>query len=94
MIANQCITVSNIVYIVFLQPGCIDKFGMDCDIVGFVASETEEKGLFEDAVKLYDLGGVSMMCSQDIYIVHNEQRNKAYTHYGLLLVITLITELQ
>lgn len=37
------------------KPGCIDKFGSQVDIVGFIAVEAEEKGLFEDSVRLYDL---------------------------------------
>ena len=42
------------------QPGCVDKFAADIDLIGFVAGEAEEKGLFEDAVRLYDLSGVCM----------------------------------
>lgn len=41
---------------------------MDYDIVGFIANETEEKGLFEDAVKLFDLGGVSIILCKIVMI--------------------------
>ncbi|XP_077993570.1 nuclear pore complex protein Nup93-like [Glandiceps talaboti] len=40
------------------KPGVIDKFQDDTQkIIQLVAKDTEEKGLFEDAVKLYDLAG-------------------------------------
>jgi len=42
------------------RPGAIDKFRMDTQsIVEVVAEDTETKGHFEDAVKLYDLAQVS-----------------------------------
>ena len=42
------------------KPGAIDKFHGDTQkIMELVARDTENKGLFEDAVKLYDLAGVS-----------------------------------
>ena len=44
------------------KPGCIDKFQRDTsETIGFIASEAESKGLYEDAVRLYDLAKVSMM---------------------------------
>lgn len=40
------------------RPGAIDKFGVDTQqVIDTVAEDTEVKGLFEEAVKLYDLGG-------------------------------------
>ena len=43
------------------QTGCIDKFhGNTQAIVEVVAKDTENKGLFEEAVKLYDLAKVSV----------------------------------
>ncbi|XP_006820413.2 nuclear pore complex protein Nup93-like [Saccoglossus kowalevskii] len=40
------------------KPGAIDKFQDDTQkIIQLVARDTEDKGLFEDAVKLYDLAG-------------------------------------
>ncbi|XP_070536264.1 nuclear pore complex protein Nup93-like [Ptychodera flava] len=40
------------------KPGVIDKFQDDTQkIIQLVARDTEQKGLFEDAVKLYDLAG-------------------------------------
>jgi len=40
------------------KPGAIDKFHGDTQkIIELVAMDTENKGLFEDAVKLYDLAG-------------------------------------
>ena len=41
------------------QPGAIDRFLGDAQkVIEVVAKDTEEKGLFEDAVKLYDLAKV------------------------------------
>jgi len=41
------------------RPGAIDKFHLDTrSIVELVAEDTETKGHFEDAVKLYDLAQV------------------------------------
>ena len=41
------------------RPGAIDKFQLDTlSIVEVVAEDTEAKGHFEDAVKLYDLAQV------------------------------------
>ena len=41
------------------QPGAVDKFLDDIErVIELVAKDTEEKGLFEDAVKLYDLAKV------------------------------------
>ena len=41
------------------RPGAIDKFRLDTqNIVAVVAEDTETKGNFEDAVKLYDLAQV------------------------------------
>ena len=50
-----------------LQPGAIDRFLGDTQkVIELVAKDTEEKGLFEDAVKLYDLAKVrhqpSLLC--------------------------------
>lgn len=46
-----------------LQPGVIDKFAGDTRvIITKVASEAENKGLFEEAVKLYELAKVNMLC--------------------------------
>ena len=40
------------------KPGCLDKFQKDSSaIISFVASEAEGRGLYEDAVRLYDLAG-------------------------------------
>ena len=44
------------------QPGAIDKFKLDTQrIIELVAKDTEDKGLFEDAVRLYDLAKVSKL---------------------------------
>jgi len=41
------------------RPGAIDRFHLDTGgIVEVVAEDTETKGHFEDAVKLYDLAQV------------------------------------
>ncbi|KAL5467639.1 hypothetical protein EMCRGX_G031900 [Ephydatia muelleri] len=38
------------------KPGCVDKFKDDTqDVVEFVAMKAEQKGLYEDAIRLYDL---------------------------------------
>ena len=45
------------------KPGCIDKFQRDTSrIISFVAAEAEKKGLYEDAVRLYDLARVRRNC--------------------------------
>ena len=42
------------------QPGCIDKFQKDTRrIIELVARDSAEKGLSEEAVKLFDLAKVS-----------------------------------
>lgn len=42
------------------QPGCIDKFQKDTQrIIELVARDSAEKGLSEEAVKLFDLAKVS-----------------------------------
>ena len=44
-----------------LQPGAIDKFHGDTQkVIEVVARDSESKGLFEDAVRLYDLASVSV----------------------------------
>jgi len=41
------------------KPGCIEKFQKDTsEVISFVAAEAEAKGLYEDAVRLYDLAKV------------------------------------
>ena len=41
------------------RPGAVDKFQTNTQkIIETVARDTEAKGLFEDALKLYDLAGV------------------------------------
>ena len=41
------------------KPGCIEKFQKDTsEVISFVAAEAERKGLYEDAVRLYDLAKV------------------------------------
>ena len=43
------------------QPGAIDKFQVDTQkIIEMVARDTESKGAFEDAVRLYDLAKVNL----------------------------------
>ena len=45
--------------IISIQPGAIDKFEVDTQrIIEIVARDTEDKGAFEDAVRLYDLAKV------------------------------------
>lgn len=45
----------------FCQPGVIDKFTSDTKpIINKVASVAENKGLFEEAAKLYDLAKVNV----------------------------------
>ena len=44
------------------QPGAIDKFCQDTDkIIEMVARDTEAKGMFEEAISLYDLARVRLM---------------------------------
>ena len=43
------------------QPGCIAKFVKDTsEIITSVAEATERKGMYQDAVRLYDLAQVSL----------------------------------
>ena len=47
------------VVICLFQPGVIDKFHLDTEaIIELVARDSENKGLLEDAVRLYDLAKV------------------------------------
>ena len=47
------------------RPGAVDKFHVDTQsITETVATDTEAKGLFEDALKLFDLAGVSVDVGQ------------------------------
>ena len=42
-----------------VKPGCADKFQDDTsEVISFVAEEAEGKGLYEDAIMLYDLAKV------------------------------------
>ena len=46
------------------KPGCIDKFQKETSsVIDFVAQEAEEKGLYEDAIRLYDLAKVCLFLS-------------------------------
>ena len=50
------------------KPGCVDKFQSDTSVViRFVAQRVEEKGLYEDAVHLYDLAKVSV-CMREVSV--------------------------
>ncbi|GAA6080851.1 nuclear pore complex protein Nup93, partial [Tachysurus ichikawai] len=52
------------------KPGVIDKFAGDTRaIITKVASEAENKGLFEEAVKLYELGKVSETMTQEVHFL-------------------------
>ena len=49
-------------YLPHFQPGAIDKFQVDTQkIIEMVARDTESKGAFEDAVRLYDLAKVNFV---------------------------------
>ena len=42
-----------------VKPGAVEKFQSDTSqVIDFVASDAEEKGLYEDAIHLYDLAKV------------------------------------
>lgn len=42
-----------------VKPGCVHKFQSDTSqVISFVADEAEAKGLYEDAIMLYDLAKV------------------------------------
>lgn len=54
------------------QTGAIDKFTRDTNpIVSEVASVAEQKGLFEEAAKLYDLAKVSISHPVSQHLVIN-----------------------
>ena len=58
-----CLSWYGFKYYIF-QPGAIDKFELDTmKIIQMVAKDSEDKGQFEDAVKLYDLAKVSSASS-------------------------------
>ncbi len=45
------------------KPGAVDKFQTDTsEVIRLVARGTEERGLYEDAVRLYDLAQVQRVC--------------------------------
>ena len=51
------------------KPGCIEKFQKDTsEVISFVAAEAEAKGLYEDAVRLYDLAKVRCSAGVDPHI--------------------------
>ena len=42
-----------------VKPGAVEKFQSDTSqVIDFVASDAEEKGVYEDAIHLYDLAKV------------------------------------
>ena len=44
------------------RPGCIDKFQKETsEVIGFVADGAEKRGLYEDAIRLYDLAKVRLV---------------------------------
>lgn len=63
------------------QPGVIDKFAGDTRaIIAKVASEAENKGLFEEAVKLYELGKVSETMTQEFDFYQRVYKNKLHLY--------------
>lgn len=67
------------------QPGVIDKFAGDTRaIITKVASEAENKGLFEEAVKLYELGKVSETMTQELHLCQHVYKNKLCFYIFLL----------
>jgi len=53
------------------RPGAIDKFRLDTQsVVEVVAEDTETKGHFEDAVKLYDLAQVFFTFNTFVFICY------------------------
>lgn len=60
MLLSEPLSASLRSHLLLLQPGVIDKFAGDTRaIISKVALEAENKGLFEEAVKLYELAKVS-----------------------------------
>ena len=54
------------------QPGAIDKFCQDTDkIIETVARDTEAKGMFEEAVCLYDLAKVLSVFSMVWFLIQS-----------------------
>lgn len=48
------------------KPGAVDKFLQDSSgLTSFVASQAEAQGLYEDAVRLYDLCKVGTQCASN-----------------------------
>ena len=54
------------------RPGCIDKFQKETsEVIGFVADGAEKRGLYEDAIRLYDLAKVcGYIC---MYVMEGER---------------------
>ena len=45
-----------------IKPGCLHKFQKDTStVISFVAQEAGAKGLYEDAIRLYDLAKVGVV---------------------------------
>lgn len=62
------------------QPGVIDKFAGDTRaIITKVASEAENKGLFEEAVKLYELAKVSENRTRKLHLYQHVYKNKVHS---------------
>ena len=60
------------------QPGAVDKFLDDIErVIELVAKDTEEKGLLEDAVKLFDLAKVSPS-QLSHFAVHSSSSTPSY----------------
>ena len=66
------------------KPGAIDKFLPDSSgLISFVASQAEAHGLYEDAVRLYDLGKVSFPPSLSVY--HHWTAEKHHVHMSMYI---------
>jgi len=62
-----------------LQPGVIDKFAGDTRIIiSKVALEAENKGLFEEAVRLYELAKVSSPWDLCFRILHSALQSRRF----------------
>lgn len=73
------------------QPGVIDKFAGDTRaIITKVASEAENKGLFEEAVKLYELGKVSESMTQEWYLYQRVCKNKLHFYIFFVCLFVLV----
>lgn len=81
-------------FAIFHQPGVIDKFTRDTKpIINKVASVAENKGLFEEAARLYDLAKVRQVeitAAQGAHFTFRVQLNSGMPYPASPIVLRLV----